>query len=375
MPTDRRMVRPRRASLAVGVLSGTSADGVDVAVVAQPSGRPRILARATFPYASATRRLLVRPGSWTLDTVARLHRLVAEDFAAAIERLLRSARIAKEEIAIVGSHGQTIWHRPRVMSLQLGAPAVIAARLGIPVAADFRPDDVAVGGEGAPFVPVLDGLLLGPLTARRGGPRLGALNLGGIANLTVVARGRVEAAWDCGPANGPVDAVARRRLGRPFDRDAVHARRGRVNARLLGALLEHAYFRRRPPKSTGLEEFGAELVADVLRSARRVATADLLRTFVELAAVTAARDIARSRLDRVYVSGGGWRNPLLRERLAALAAPTTLVSTSELGIDPDAKEALLFAVLGWKRLHREPVDLRAVTGATRPKILGGLWLP
>lgn len=371
----------RRRDYALGALSGTSADGIDVAVVSDPGGRPRIAAAKSFSYRPRTRALLALGGALDPAGVAKLHRYIADDFVLAARAVLKMARVKAADVAVVGSHGQTIWHIPRVMSLQLGSPAVLSAMLGIPVAADFRPDDIAVGGEGAPFAPILDQMLLGALSRdpapgrQAGSRRIGALNLGGISNLTIVAGGDVEAAWDLGPANGPLDAVARRELHRACDRDAAEARRGRVDPSLLARALDHPYFRRRAPKSTGLEEFGDEFVRGMRRSKRGVSTADFLATLVELAAETTARELVRARLETVYVSGGGWHNPLLRERLAALAAPVVLRSVSDLGLDPDFKEAVLFAVLGWKRLKEQPVDLRTVTGATRAKVLGGLWLP
>ncbi len=371
-----------RRRYAIGVLSGTSADGIDVAVVGDAGHCPRIVAAQAIPYRRRTRLLLARGPELDPAGMARLHRLVADDFALAVAAVLKRAGVKAAEVAVIGSHGQTVWHIPRVMSLQIGSPAILAAVLGIPVAADFRPDDIAVGGEGAPFAPVLDRMLLGALSRgalpermRGGTRRLGALNLGGISNLTVVAKGEVEAAWDLGPANGPLDVVARGELGRSCDRDARVALRGRVDRTLLSRALRHPYFQKRAPKSTGLEEFGEAFVRGLRASRRTLSTADLLATLVELSALTTARELAKAGLETVYVSGGGWHNPLLRQRLVALASPVILRSAAELGIDPDFKEAVLFAVLGWKRLQEEPVDLRAVTGATRPKILGGLWLP
>lgn len=359
------------ARLAVGVLSGTSADGIDVAAVAGLPDRPRIVAAATYPFRRATRAAVRRTATLTLPALNALDRDLAEDFAAAVRRLLRAHRLRAADVAVIGSHGQTLWHAPRVMSTQRGAPAVIAARTGIPVAADFRVDDIAVGGEGAPLVPLLDELLLGRRARAR---RVAALNIGGIANVTLLSRGRVAAAFDTGPGNGLIDAAMRRFRGRPCDRDGLLAARGRVDAAWLRRLLAHPYYALRPPKSTGLEMFGAAYLARLLPR-RPLAPRDIVATLTELTAVTVACSLRRFRAAEVWVAGGGLKNPTLMARLADLCRPTAVHDVSELGIDPDYKEAVLFALLGHYRLHRNAVDLRRVTGARRSKVLGGLWLP
>ena len=357
--------------LVLGVLSGTSADGIDVAAVSGLPGRPRIVAAATYPFRRTTREAVRRAVHMTLAELNALDRELAEDFAAAVRRLLRAHRLRSRDVAVIGSHGQTLWHAPRVMSTQRGAPAVIAARTGIAVAADFRVDDIAAGGEGAPLVPVLDELLLGPRSRAR---RIAALNIGGIANVTLLSRGRVTAAFDTGPGNGLIDAAMRRFCGRPCDRDGVLAASGRVDAVLLRRLLAHPYYTRRPPKSTGLEMFGEEYLARVLAGGR-IAPRDAVATLTELTALTVARELRRFDAAEVWVAGGGLRNPTLMARLADLCRPTKVHNVSELGIDPDYKEAVLFALLGHYRLRGRAVDLRRVTGSRRSKVLGGLWLP
>lgn len=336
--------------LAIGIQSGTSADGIDVALVRDPLTWPKIVSARTVPYRAKTREMILRaPRQGGAEEVALLDRTIGDEFAAAVNTL------PKAKVIVVGSHGQTIYHLPRVSSLQLGSPAIIAARTGLPVAADFRSSDIAAGGEGAPLVPLLDRMLF-----RQVG-RIAALNLGGIANVTIVADGEIEIAYDIGPANAMIDAAMRLRFGTSHDKNAARARRGKINERVVARILAHPYFRRKPPKTTGPEEFGAEFVA----SLPRMKNDDLVATVTAASARAIARELARLEPDEVYVSGGGIRNPLLMAPLPG----------AHLLPQGDFKEAMLFAVLGAMRLKEIPADLRRVTGAKNPVILGGLWLP
>jgi anhydro-N-acetylmuramic acid kinase len=361
-------LRPPPPALYVGVLSGTSADGIDVALVEIARGRIKCLEGSTRPYTPATRRLVRKAPAISLEEVATLHRAIGEEFAGAVLRLLK--RTGARSVRAIGSHGQTVFHAPRRVSIQLGSPAIIAKRTGLPVVADFRGDDIAAGGEGAPLVPLLDEALL---RRRRG--RFATLNLGGIANVTLVEDGRARLAYDIGPANALIDAAMERFFRRPFDRDGRIAGSGRIDAALLARLLAHPYLRRRPPKSTGLELFGASCLDGIVASARRLAPRNLIATLTEFTAVSVARDLARSRPERVFVSGGGRRNRFLMARLATLIAPIRVELTTAIGADPDFKEAMLFAWLADRRLRGEPLDLRRITGAHRPVLLGGIWRP
>lgn len=355
--------------LAIGVLSGTSMDGIDTAIVRDAATKPRIVAARTYPYARETVGLLMKASSAGPEKIAMLHAAIAEDFAGSINKLIRESRIPRQKIRVIGSHGQTVHHIPGRSSLQLGSPAIIAERTGITVAADFRMDDIAAGGEGAPLVPVLD-LLLFAKCAR--GKRVGILNLGGIANITVLANGAIECAYDIGPANSIVDAAVRRGWSRNFDRDGRIASRGRVKDAELIKALSHPYFGKKPPRTTGPELFGGDFVE---RFARRIADPrDLVATMTAVSAEATARELNRLKLDEVYVSGGAVHNPVFMDRMGRLARPRIL-NTSVAGLDPDFKEAVLFAHLGALRLRERAVDLTRVTGAKRPKILGGLWRP
>ncbi len=356
---------------AVGLLSGTSADGIDVALVAGSIRRPRIVEAMTRPFDPSTRRRVLEAGTLDAGGIARLDRALGEEFAAAVLALLRRAGVKRTRVRIIGSHGQTVFHEPRVATLQLGSPAIIAERTGIPVAGDFRQEDVAAGGEGAPLMPLLDAMLLERRSRKR---RIASLNLGGIANVTLVKSGRVIAAYDIGPANTLIDLAARRRLGRSCDRGGRTARKGRADEVWLAKALDHDFFRRAAPKSTGPELFGPAWLEGELSAPTRKTT-DVLATLTEFTARSVARDLQALRAEEVFVSGGGVRNGFLRRRLAALIAPVPLRSWAARDIAPDHKEALLFAWLGEMRRRGEPVDLRAVTGARRPKVLGGLWLP
>lgn len=362
-------------ALTIGILSGTSADGIDVAVVDWRK-KPSILASATFPYRAPTRRLISRFRGLHTEEVARLHRAIGDDFSDAVLKLLSRRRIAAHRISVIGSHGQTVFHIPRVMSLQLGAPAVIAERTGIPVAADFRVDDIASGGEGAPLVPVLDQFLLRERSRRSRNP-IATLNIGGIANITVLSRGKVTSAYDIGPGNCLLDRAAGRLLGRRMDRGGGIAATGTVLPRLLRLLLAHPFMKRPVPRSTGVEEFGDEYLERVLsrRAAKSASSRDILATLAEAAAVSIAGELASRRVVEVWISGGGVHNVHLMNRIQSLAPGIRCHDTAHLGIDPDYKEAVLFALLGLCRIEERPLDLRRITGSRRPRILGGLWLP
>jgi anhydro-N-acetylmuramic acid kinase len=343
-----------------GLISGTSVDGIDVAVVDIGEGI-HVVATATVPYPADVREaiLSVSNAATHTATIARLNFLVGELFADA----LRGTGVPLETIELIGSHGQTIFHegepveflgRRIASTMQIGEAAVIAERTGIQTIADFRPSDIAAGGKGAPLVPFLDyQLFRHPKRARV------ALNIGGIANITVIpanAKPEDVVAFDTGPGNMVMDAVAP-----PFDRDGDRARAGQVNAALLERLLADPYYQRAPPKSSGREQYGDEFVR---RTKIDIATA------TELTARTIALAIGRYPDTReVIVSGGGAHNGYLMERIADLVR-ARVATSAEFGIGVDAKEAILFAVLAYETFHRRAGNLPSATGARKPMILG-----
>ncbi len=363
-----------RPALGIGLMSGTSLDGMDAALVrfTGPT-HAELIAFVTRPYSTAERASIQHglEGGTAAD-LARLHVTVAEWAADAVEQLLVSAHAPASAVDFIALHGQTVWHQPPLVSWQLGEPAVLAERFGRPVVNNFRSRDVAAGGQGAPLVPAADVLLFGATDA----PRV-LLNIGGMANLTFVGRRALDdgaMAFDTGPGMVLVDAVARLVDPMlPYDRDGMLARRGSVNEVEVTRLLAHEFFRQPPPRSTGRELFGDAMAREIHR---RVPGADGVATAV---AVT-VRSIAGAIHDwvpgapDVVVSGGGARHPVLFEWLgkAMAAQGRHLRKFDELFFNGDAKEAVAFALLGYLTLHGQPANLPSCTGARGARVLGSI---
>ena len=362
-------------------MSGTSLDGVDAALVRleQPHQLELLAFRSDAYGPDERRRLLQAMERGGPRELALLHVWLGERFAASTERLLAAAGVEPAQLAGIASHGQTIWHEPGRASLQLGDPAVLAERFGVPVVSDFRSRDVAAGGQGAPLVPLADALLFGhPDHARV------LLNVGGMANVTFVRRrGSTEdvVAFDTGPGVAVIDAVVRALVpGAGFDQDGRMAAQGSPDDDLVTELLEHPFFAAPPPKSTGREAFGqayAETLMGRARTKRPTARPeDVIATAARLTARSIALQIQRwlpqlvKGQGDVLASGGGARNPALLSQLAALLPGTPMRRFDEEFFDGDAKEAVAFAFLGWRALRREPGNVPSATGARGPRILG-----
>ncbi|WP_017584834.1 anhydro-N-acetylmuramic acid kinase [Nocardiopsis ganjiahuensis] len=364
--------------IVIGASSGTSADGIDVAAarldLEEGGERVRLvpLGFRTTPYSDSLYeeiRGALPPAATTMETVCRLDTRIGQEFAAAVAGGIEE--FADGRADLVASHGQTLFHwadgNTVHGTLQLGQPAWIAEATGLPVVSDLRVADVAAGGQGAPLASTLDLLLLA------GSPEpTAALNLGGIANVTVVREGEPPRAFDTGPANALVDAAMRLVTdGRAdFDADGALARTGRPDPALLDHLLAEPYYRLAPPKTTGLELFGPDHLDAALEIAGRPSDGDLLATLVEVTAVTVADALRPFGVKDVLASGGGTRNPVLMERLAARLAPARLDSSDRLGLDGDAKEAYLFALIGFLSWHGLAGSVPDCTGALRAPIAG-----
>ncbi len=383
-PLQRLAALAARPSLtAIGLLSGTSADGIDAAVVrVTGSGRglrAETLGGAVAAHASDLRARILAVRTAGADEIALLHAELGERFAAAARAAIHDAGLDPGTVDLIGSHGQTVAHLPRgpcgTATLQIGCPARIAERTGIAVVSDFRARDVAAGGEGAPLVPLVDWLLL----ARADGDRL-VQNLGGVGNVTLVTAEAADVrAFDTGPANGPLDAAARAVLGMDSDRGGAAAARGRPVASEVERLLAHPWFRSPPPRSLARETFAEPLVRALRERRPDLAPDDLMATLTEFVArsvVAAYRDHLAlgtrggPRVRDVVVSGGGVHNATLMRRLAALLEPLPVLSSAEIGVQPDLREAVAFAVLACEAVRGRPGNLPAVTGAAAPRVLG-----
>jgi Predicted molecular chaperone distantly related to HSP70-fold metalloproteases len=360
----------------LGMISGTSHDGIDVATVEfdQADGEltGRIVHADSRPYRPQLRSDLIAmlpPAQTSLAQVCELDTAIGQAFAEAAATAIADGG----PVDAICSHGQTVFHwvadGRALGTLQIGQPAWIAERTGVPVVADIRARDLAVGGQGAPLASFIDYLLL------KGRPGIsGALNLGGISNLTVVAPHGLSA-WDIGPSNALADAVVVERGLNPlgYDDDATIASAGTVDAALLAELLAEPYYRQQPPKSTGKELFNLEYVQRALAaSGRNPSDADLLATLIELTARTVADTVRASGVGYLAASGGGCRNPLLMRRLRELLPGVQVALTDELGLPADTKEAVLMALIGWCTLHGVPGIAPGGTGSTQPRILGSI---
>ena len=363
------------AALFLGLISGTSADGIDAALTSFDPA-PHLHAGLTQPYPAGLRRRILDlaqgDGRIALDELGALDVEIARNFADTANALLKREGIAADSVTALGSHGQTVRHRPLhkpPYTMQLGDPSVVAEATGIATVADFRRRDIAGGGQGAPLAPAFHAAML----PRDGVDRV-VLNLGGIANISVIDREPLRG-FDTGPASCLLDAWAQEHLGEPFDRDGAFAARGKADAALLARLLADSYFAAPPPKSTGREMFRLNWL---LRHARvtELPPVDVQATLVALTACSianAVRMYARSARE-VLVCGGGVHNPVLMRAIADTLAPIPVASTAARGIDPDFVEAMAFAWLARERLaDRAPENVYNVTGARAPRVLGAIY--
>ncbi len=366
--------------LIVGLMSGTSCDGIDAAIVEIGADRPRLLHFQSTPMPGELREPAMRlaaPGLHEIDAMGGLDVALGQAFAEAALAAIDTAGLTPAAIAAIGSHGQTIRHRPRGVdggkpfSLQIGCPSTLAERTGITTVADFRRRDLAAGGEGAPLVPFAHRLLFG-----RDDADTAVVNIGGIANISYLGGDGRVTGFDTGPGNMVMDALMLAISdGRTaYDADGSLAAAGRVDTALLARLMDHPFLSRTPPKSSGREDFGADFAARLL--AADIDDASRLATACELTArsIAAAAAWLPSPPAHWYVGGGGAANRHLMARLATLLAPAPVATTAAAGVPPEAVEAVSFAVLAGRTLMGLPNTVASVTGA-RHDAVGGHIVP
>ena len=358
------------SELYIGVMSGTSMDGIDIALCEINDTKCKLLESSEYHYDGELESeiLSVINGSTTLEQIGTLDNRLGHMFADTINAFIKIKNIAPTTIKAIGLHGQTLWHAPYAdnpFTMQLGCPNVVSAKTGIQVVADFRRMDVANGGQGAPFAPAFHKEVFKHLDKKTA-----VLNIGGMANLTIL--GEELKGWDTGCGNVLMDYWSFNDTDAGYDKDAVFALRGEVKEELLESLLKDEYFDKLPPKSTGREYFNATWLANHLPLFDTIKAEDIQRTLLELTARSISNDANNTDVQLLIVCGGGAKNPLLMKRLSELCKAEVKVS-DEFGVSSDYMEAIAFAWLAYKRVHREVVELSSVTGASKDSILGGIY--
>lgn len=368
----------------VGLMSGTSVDGVDAALIRVTPDDPGDFSLVEFiskPFTLEQRDKILRvcdPRTATLPAICELNFELGEVFAQTVLDLLRKAGVKSDQVACIGSHGQTIFHIPGKSTLQIGEPSIIARRTGIVTIADFRPADIAAGGQGAPLVPFFDQLVFA-----QDGQTSAVQNIGGIGNVTVVGKDTKALPWiafDTGPGNMIMDFMAERASGGilTYDQDGRLAAEGLVHEEVVCDLLTHPYFRLSPPKSTGRELFGAEFSQELVKRFS-LKPKDWVATATAFTAASIADSYRQfvlpfCKLDRIIVAGGGSQNPTLLKELEERSGLPVFTHES-FGISSEAKEAIAFALLAHATLHHRPSNVPRATGAKEPVILGKIVYP
>lgn len=356
--------------LYVGLMSGTSADGIDAAVVDLKS-QPKLIASYYYEFPPELRRdifSLSQSGPDEINRMGELDVKLGKAFAAAANTLLANASIKPSTIRAIGSHGQTIRHNPaKHFTIQIADPNIIAAETGITTVADFRRRDMALGGQGAPLVPAFHQAIFSKKNLNHA-----VVNIGGIANVTVLPANGVIFGFDTGPGNTLLDAWAERHLNQPHDNGGEWASKGKVHVDILNNLLNDPFFKMPPPKSTGREYFNLNWVNNYFPS--NIKPVDVQATLVELTAQSIIDAVSQLVSDgEMVVCGGGVHNTFLMSRIKALAPKFTVDTTEKLGVDPDWMEAIAFAWFAKQTLEKKPGNVPAVTGAARATVLGGVF--
>lgn len=361
-------------TLFIGLISGTSRDGVDAALVSLDGQKTDLLHAFCRPYPPAVRadldRMIEAGRAPDPGKAAALDELLGRFFARCAIELADEAGVERRDIRAIGCHGQTVWHQPggeRPVSVQLGSGSLIARTTGITTVTDFRRADLKAGGQGAPLAPLLHRELF-----QSGEERRVVLNLGGIANLTLLGTDGAVQGFDTGPGNCLLDAWIRQCRDQAFDAGGAWAASGTVSAELLERLLEDPYFERQPPKSTGLEHFNLRWLLPRIGESE-LATADVQRTLAELTVESVARPLEGQQPERLLVCGGGVHNAFLMARLKDRLGDCQVQSTADHGVDPDWVEAILFAWLARERLAERAQNTGPITGARQPVLLGKVY--
>ncbi|KOO04972.1 anhydro-N-acetylmuramic acid kinase [Vibrio nereis] len=366
----------RTKELYIGVMSGTSLDGVDTALVEIEGDDVRLLCSQDYPYPDNLRErvLNICLGQPTnLVEIGQIDHELGHLYADAVNHLIAHSGYLKEHISAIGNHGQTVFHQPTgdaPFTMQLGDANIIAARTGVDTVADFRRKDMALGGQGAPLVPAFHQAIF---TSEQSS--VVVLNIGGIANISVLRPTQPVIGYDTGPGNMLMDAWCQRHWGKKFDKNAEFALKGTVDDELLAQLLEEKYFNLRPPKSTGRELFNLTWLDNKL-SQFNLSTENVQRTLCEYTALTIANEVTQyteGSKPELLVCGGGVHNPLLIQRLSELLPEWQVTPTESRGVDSNNMEAMAFAWLAYRRVHNLPSNLPEVTGASRPASLGVMY--
>lgn len=354
-------------------MSGTSADAIDAALVDFSDTRPTLVDFISHPIDyQAELKLLNQDGLIHLNQLSQLHRKIGEQFAAALTTLRTQAGLTTDQVAAIGSHGQTIFHAPELgMSLQIGHPAVIAKHTGLVTVGDFRIDDMALSGQGAPLAPAFHRTLIDDQQTAC------FINIGGISNISVIKPDGETLGYDTGPGNGLMDEICQQYFNQAYDPNGEIAAAGKVNQAWLAQLLKHHYFKRPAPKSTGRETFNQAWLDSQID--RQLDSAEnLISTLNQFTVESLAQAIEQHQLpDKTacYICGGGALNLTILHRLQNRLPNLHIQSIQQLGFDPNAIEAMMCAWLAKQRLENIPVDLTNITGSSRPAILGGIWQP
>ena len=354
----------------IGVMSGTSLDGVDVTLCSIDESNCKLIHSLEFSFESSLKEeiLSIINSTTTIENIGIIDNKLGVLFAQSVNALLQKYNIKSENIKAIGLHGQTLWHRPQGenrFSIQLGCPNVVSAKTNIQVVSDFRAMDMANGGQGAPFAPAFHQFVFSGLDKK-----VAVLNIGGMANITIL--GSTLSGWDTGCGNVLLDMWISKCKNLSYDKNGLFAKSGEVNKELLDFMLNDSYFKKLPPKSTGREYFNETWLANHLPVFQTISDEDIQATLLELTALSIANDVEKTDRELLIICGGGANNIFLMQRLEKLSQMEVRTS-DDFGVSSDFMESMAFAWLAYKRVHRELVKLSSVTGAKKDSILGGMY--